>query len=141
MNATEFARRRGRIEHQPGKSHSWRVRALRGLVNDARAILMHADGKVVGYQLPNGQTVCMKQRYRDEERALAYLAMITRCDGNTQKKPQRAYPCPICHGYHLTSQARQYKEPPNEVSPTTIQDNGQQTAGDQRHDEGRDHSS
>lgn len=116
MTATEFARRRGRIEHaSSGNSHAWRVKAMRALVNQAKAVLIHADGKVIGYQLPNGQVVCMKQRYRDQGTAETYLAMIARCDGNNQKKPQRAYACPYCHGFHLTSQAR-YKEPQHDAA-------------------------
>jgi len=104
MNATEFARRRGRIEHQGVKKHAWKVKALRQLVNDARAVLVTVEGRVVGYRLPNGQVVCAKQRYKDQDTALRHLDMIQLCDG-THQKPVRAYPCPQCRGWHRTSRA------------------------------------
>lgn len=103
MNAAEFARRRGRIEHQAGRKHSWRVKAMRQLVNDAHAILVVAGGKIVGWHLPSGETVCMKQRFRDEGAATFQLGQIARTDGARLKRPVRAYACQFCGGWHLTS--------------------------------------
>lgn len=106
MNAAQFARKRGRIEHLGSRKHSWRVKALRQLVNEAGAVLATVDGKVMGWLLPNGETVCIKQRYRDQATADRQLGMIERTDGTRDKRPVRAYPCRYCRGWHLTSQAR-----------------------------------
>lgn len=105
MNATEFARRRGRIEHMGDRPHAWRTRAMLHLVRDAKAIVIVANNRVVGWQLPNGETVCIKQRYRDQDRADRQLAQIERADVR-DKRPIRAYPCAHCGGWHLTSMTR-----------------------------------
>lgn len=48
---------------------------------------------------------CVKIRYRDEIAAKLALAKLGRQDkpGHTEA---RAYPCPACRGWHLTSQKR-----------------------------------
>lgn len=43
-----------------------------------------------------------KIRYRDRIAALIALASTRRAD----RDESRAYRCPICHGWHLTSQER-----------------------------------
>jgi hypothetical protein len=106
MNATEFARRRGRIEHQEHKPQAWRTKAMAALIRQAKAVPLQHETKLQGYQLPNGQVVCVKQRYRTEERADQQLAQIERLQGNTAKKPHRAYLCQRCCGWHLTSQIK-----------------------------------
>jgi hypothetical protein len=104
MNAAQFARRRGRIEreHQGRR----RQRELAHLVRDAKAALVIVDRKVVGYRLPNGEMVCVKERHRDEASAMQALERINAANWNNHRVPVRAYPCPYCHGWHLTSQAR-----------------------------------
>ena len=48
---------------------------------------------------------CRKHRYPDETSARLALATITREDRTDRPKTEaRAYRCPRCHGYHLTSQ-------------------------------------
>lgn len=48
---------------------------------------------------------CGKTRYRDRIAALLALSKIARRDDTRRPKTeQRAYPCPRCHGWHLTSQ-------------------------------------
>jgi hypothetical protein len=47
---------------------------------------------------------CSKRRYRDRIAALLALASVQRKDGSRRPKTeQRAYRCPDCHGWHLTS--------------------------------------
>lgn len=52
---------------------------------------------------------CGKTRYRTSAKAQRALTNVRRYghrdpDG---KKPARAYPCPDCHGWHLTSDPEQ----------------------------------
>jgi len=48
---------------------------------------------------------CKKWRYRDRIAAELELAKIQRKDKpNRPKTEKRAYPCPNCKGWHLTSQ-------------------------------------
>lgn len=46
-----------------------------------------------------------KVRYATEQYARAQLvgAIIRRNRGNAKRQEQRVYPCPVCHGFHLTS--------------------------------------
>lgn len=106
MNAAEFARRRSRIEHQHRGHGKRRQRELAHLVRDAKAALVVLDRKVVGYRLPNGEMVCVKERHRTEVDAQVALSRILSSNWNGHRVPQRAYPCQFCHGWHLTSQAR-----------------------------------
>jgi len=49
-------------------------------------------------------TTCTKQRYRDKVAATLALAKIERQDKTSRPKTEaRAYRCPKCHGWHLTS--------------------------------------
>jgi hypothetical protein len=105
MNATQFARRRGRIEHQNDRPHSWRVKAMRQLVNEAHAIVVIAGRRVIGWKLPDGQVVCAKARFISAEAADRQLQQIARTDGIRPKRPVRVYACPFCAGWHMTSQA------------------------------------
>jgi hypothetical protein len=48
-----------------------------------------------------------KVRYRDRVAALLAMASAHRSDGSRRAKiEKRAYPCPDCHGWHLTSRRR-----------------------------------
>lgn len=44
-----------------------------------------------------------KTRYRDE--LGAKLALVRTARGNGNRRETRAYRCPACHGWHLTSRA------------------------------------
>lgn len=49
---------------------------------------------------------CRKRRFRDEVAAKLALATIGRRDNAARPKTERrAYPCPSCRGWHLTSRA------------------------------------
>ena len=51
------------------------------------------------------QRRCRKHRYPDETSARLALATIIRKDKTHRPKTEaRAYRCPRCRGYHLTSQ-------------------------------------
>jgi hypothetical protein len=107
MNAAEFARQRARLtreHHGRGKKYN---RALAHLIRDARAALVVMDHKVVGYRLPTGEMVCVKERYRSEEQAQVAMARIQASIEAGKRAPVRAYQCQHCRGgWHLTSQAR-----------------------------------
>jgi hypothetical protein len=50
-------------------------------------------------------TICIrKRRYETEERALEALANIAELP-RTDRIPTRAYACPVCSGWHVTSQS------------------------------------
>lgn len=46
-----------------------------------------------------------KARFADESSATRAVRDIAVIADNRDKKPVRAYQCPFCHGWHLTSQA------------------------------------
>jgi hypothetical protein len=106
MNARDFARHRARItreNHGRGRKYT---RALAHLISDARAALVVMDRKVVGYRLPTGEMVCVKERYTSEPQALKAMERIQANIEAGRRAPVRVYPCPHCRGFHLTSQAR-----------------------------------
>lgn len=50
---------------------------------------------------------CAKHRYRDRIAALLALASTGRTKHERRPKyEKRAYRCPTCHGWHLTSQEK-----------------------------------
>lgn len=100
MKAAEFARRRSSIEHDATHGNAWRKRAMARLASEAGAIGVLFGRQVVGWKLPGGEIVCIKQRYKNEERAEAYLRMIAATSGQGVK-PIRAYACAYCHGLSL----------------------------------------
>lgn len=104
MNAAEFARRRGRIEREyRGKRYK---REIAHLIHDADAALVVMNRKIVGYRLPNGEMVCVKQRYPSLAAAVEDIERINAANVSGSRVPIRAYPCPNCHGFHSTSQHR-----------------------------------
>lgn len=104
MNGREFARKRARIEHE-ARTPSAQRKALRHLVSEARAVEVIVQGKLVGYQLPDGFMVCVKRRYHSEVEAMMELSnvqLFQRINSN-RHIPIRAYFCAYCRGWHLTS--------------------------------------
>lgn len=105
MNARGFARQRARLEqrHQGATLR----RAMMHLVREARARVVIVNDKPVGFILPNGEVVCEKRRYRSEDAAVAELQGIHQFDevNAARRVPVRAYRCPYCRGWHLTSRA------------------------------------
>lgn len=103
MNASEFAKKRARIEHERRHSKGYAAKAFAALEREARVVRVYSGRKLVAWRLPNGQTVCRKRRYRTEVDAMMALVAVHR-DPKTPKVPVRWYSCGYCHGYHLTSQ-------------------------------------
>lgn len=107
MRAGEFARRRARIESEKGTAtcrhgRSYRRKAMRALVKRAGAARIIPNGRRVGYRLPDGSVACDKQRFRTLEAAQTELARIAVHSAHAYV-PVRAYLCPWCGGYHVTS--------------------------------------
>lgn len=110
MRASEFARRRARIEADKGhafRPHSpkHRRKALEALITRAGAALIVPGGRVIGYRLPDGSVACEKQRFPNEDAAGAELVRIRR-DAAHSYIPVRAYACDWCSGWHLTSKPK-----------------------------------
>lgn len=106
MTAAEFARQRARIERHANGRRKYHERAMRHLVRDAGAALVIMDRKIVGYRLPNGQLVCVKERFYSEHQAQKALQRIE-ARQQVGRVPVRAYACDHCGGWHLTSQPKQ----------------------------------
>lgn len=107
MNGRDFARQRALIEWR-ARSDAYRRKAMAHLVRQAGAVAIFVSGKLVGYRLPDGFMVCEKRRYRTEEAAqveLANVQLFARLNG-AKRIPIRAYRCPYCNGWHVTSQPR-----------------------------------
>ena len=105
MNPAQLAREIARIERDRGRTARWRKRAIAHVVAEAGATQVIVNGELVGWTLPAGGQVCIKRRYRDAHAANDDLVEFGRRPG-THAKPVRAYYCPHCSGYHLTSEAR-----------------------------------
>jgi len=104
MNATEFQRKRGRIDGDNRLSDSTRARLLKRLIVDAGARrIFHGENGLLGYRMPNGEMVCKKERFRTEEAATVYMRSLVNFTGRV---PKRVYYCSNCKGFHLTSQER-----------------------------------
>ena len=57
------------------------------------------------------RVTCTKRRYRTRVDALIALAAIQgRDDARRSKTESRAYRCPTCHGWHLTSRRPREEE-------------------------------
>lgn len=54
---------------------------------------------------------CSKIRYRDRIGALLALSSASRKHDGAAKTERRAYRCPRCKGWHLTSRARATASP------------------------------
>jgi hypothetical protein len=102
MNAQEFARRRGRVL-KSARSPGWKRRALQQLQQEAGASMVTHNGRNVGYKMPGGQFLCLKLRYPSEDSAQAALNDCWRAP-QPQRHERRVYHCPLCDGWHLTSQ-------------------------------------
>jgi hypothetical protein len=98
MNRHTFARHLGRIK---GSAKQQR-KAREALVHRAHAVTIIHGGKIIGWRMPNGKVVCVKRRYSTSEAAAVDLARIRRVATHSYI-PVRAYACPYCHGFHLTS--------------------------------------
>lgn len=106
MHASEFARKRARIERRAGNRAAFLRKAMDHLVRDAGAVVVHVRGQVVGWRMRGGSVVCVKRRYRDELAALIDLECIRLTTTKRERIPLRQYFCGHCNGWHLTSQAK-----------------------------------
>lgn len=103
MNGAQFARARALVERKPMTARR-RRRALAHLVREARAAVVIVGGKEVGFRTPDGFVVCVKRRHATMEAAQAELDDIHRFPTSRGAHvPVRAYHCPACKGWHLTS--------------------------------------
>jgi hypothetical protein len=109
MHASEFARKRAKIERRAGGSTAFYRKAMGHLVREAQAVEIAIRGQVVGWELPDGGVVCAKIRYREEVAAQLELLRIAKFGQG--KVPVRAYRCCYCGGFHLTSQAKDNRVP------------------------------
>lgn len=105
MHASEFARKRAKIERRAGNRPAFVRKALEHLVREADAAVFYAGRQVVGWQMPDGGVVCVKRRFLDWAMAQNELAKIAQYAKNPNV-PVRAYRCQHCGGFHLTSQSR-----------------------------------
>lgn len=102
MHASTFQRERRKIERQARGKASRERRALRQLVQRVGAAAVIEGNRIIGYRMRDGSVACSKVRYRDDLAAQLDLARI-RALPTAGHKPIRAYHCPWCHGFHLTS--------------------------------------
>ncbi|WOH61937.1 hypothetical protein [Bradyrhizobium sp. BWC-3-1] len=107
VKPAEFAKRRDRIMHcSAGRSNDWRKRAMKRLAKEAGTTAdKTAGGRVLSWRLRNGQHVCVKHRYPDEQFATTAIDQIQR-EPDGRRKPIRAYACSFCFGWHITSQPK-----------------------------------
>lgn len=105
MTPSEFARKLGRIEHfdryeaaeRSWRSITWKARARKRLIREAGAEVVPG-----GWRLATGRHVCRKVRYKSEAHALHALRCCTIAP-TPKRNESRAYHCPRCNGWHLTS--------------------------------------
>lgn len=109
MNVREFMKHRGRIERKY-QNESQRRTAIRHLVREAGAAVVIMGGKMTGWRLKDGTIVCVKRRHKDEAGAQEEMARAHSSNWNGHRVPTRAYKCPHCHGWHLTSQPAQFDQ-------------------------------
>lgn len=106
MHASEFARKRARIEQRAGNRAAFARKAMEHLVREADAAVIYAGRQVVGWQMPDGGVVCVKRRFPDLDAAQVELARVRQYAKNPHV-PVRAYACQHCGGgVHLTSQGK-----------------------------------
>ena len=105
MNGNQFARQRALIS-QRIRTPAGQRKALQHLVRQAHATPLLVRGKRVAFVLPDGFVSCEKRRYNSAKDAQDDLGNIERYAKRhpNQRLPIRAYQCPHCHGWHLTSQ-------------------------------------
>ncbi|QOE32777.1 hypothetical protein CPT_Mano_045 [Achromobacter phage Mano] len=109
MNTRDFIRQREKITREC-KNERQRNNAMRRLVNQAGAVVVVIGGKVAGWRMKDGAMVCTKFRHKDQVSAELMLARAKASNWNHHRIPTRAYACPHCHGWHLTSQPAQYDQ-------------------------------
>lgn len=107
MNARDFAKHRALIERRCDTKRQ-RSKAMASLIKRAGASLVIIHGRHVGYKLPTGETVCVKERFSTDAKALAAMERIQQAITDGHRAPSRVYACLLCVGWHLTSQPPKY---------------------------------
>lgn len=102
MHASEFKRRHQRIVVEARGNKRRENRAFAQLVKRARAAVVIANRRIIGYRMRDGSVACVKIRYRSEVDAALDLSRI-RAASNHSHIPVRVYRCGFCFGWHLTS--------------------------------------
>lgn len=77
-------------------------RALCQLVQRVGAATVVEGNRIVGYRMRDGSMACSKVRYVTAADAATDLKRIALLPTGGHK-PVRAYSCPWCRGFHLTS--------------------------------------
>lgn len=105
MGASRYQRDMKRIlQEAEGRSHGWKKRALRRMRSEQDLVEVRLAGRVVGMrQRDSDLVICQKKSFHDEDAALASIAQSALMPG-IHKRPARAYHCPHCGYWHLTSQ-------------------------------------
>lgn len=104
MHASEFARKRAKIERRAGNRAAFLRKAMAHLVHESRATVVTVRGQVVAWRMVDGGVVCVKRRYRNELAAADDLNSIRLAASERAHVPVRSYWCAHCGGFHLTSQ-------------------------------------
>lgn len=97
MSCNNSQRRRARVEKKKNKKAQVKQRRVAREHNkELRKIREYGD-------LSREEKMCTtKQRYSSETAAIHKIIFQTRVSG----KPLRAYKCPYCNGWHITSSVR-----------------------------------
>lgn len=102
MNAAQFSRARQRIERESKDRRGFGPKAMRRLIRQADAATVIWGAKIMGWRMPDGVMVCVKDRFTTRERAASEMLGIQAQKGK-KGMPRRAYQCQFCGGWHLTS--------------------------------------
>lgn len=105
MTPEAFQRQRRRVAMRHPKESVQR-KGLERLARTAGAKMVFIGGKHVAWVLPGGSTVCVKERFADEPRALAGMERIRAKQLFGNQAPTRAYHCSRCSGWHLTAKEK-----------------------------------
>lgn len=105
MHASEFSRKRARLQRRAGNRAAFLRKGMTHLVREAGAREIVVRGQVVGWRMTGGEVVCIKVRFRDLLAAQLEIQRIAKHSVGW-KVPVRAYQCQYCGGWHLTSQAK-----------------------------------
>lgn len=103
MKAGAFVRKRALILRRAGDRAAFARRAIDKLAREFGAVPAMDGRRAIGWLMPDGSIACDKLRYREEVDARLELLRIAKHSGHRAHVPVRAYACPWCHGWHLTS--------------------------------------
>lgn len=105
MTPESFLRHRRRVTMKNPKEAA-RRKGMARLARTSGAKMVFIGRKHVGWKLPGGSIVCVKERFCDEQRAQAAMDRIRDRQPFGDRVPIRAYQCSECLGWHLTSEEK-----------------------------------